>query len=498
MESLATSQGELLRLALEHSPDAVVLCSADDRIVYWSPGAEATFGHAAADARGQRWCELVLPPELRESELRARADAAGADLIVRAAMRCHRDGHLFHADSATRAVARDDGSLRGYVISSRDVTALTVEHDTRLLEARYRDLLEWVPDAIVIANEIGRIVMFNAQSEAMFGAGRQQMMGRPIETLLPARHGAAHVRHRLRYHEQPQVRRMGIGLELFGLRADGREFPVEISLSPLVVEGRRFVVSAIRDISQQKRVAQELQEKNAALELAHQAKDRFLATMSHELRTPLNAVLGFTSILLMKLPGPLNPEQERQLGMVKASGQHLLSLINDLLDLAKIQSGTFALSPEATDVGALLGQVAQTLQPQADRKRLPLRLRLPPQAVMRLVDRRALNQVLLNLASNAVKFTATGSVTLELQEAEGGELRFAVVDTGVGIAEADIGRLFHSFTQVGDPSRRPEGTGLGLHLSARLAEMMGGRIEVQSTPGQGSRFTLHLPAHAGA
>ena len=493
MEGLAATQNELLRLAVEHSPDAVVLCTANDEIVFWSPGAEAIFGHRAEDARGRRWCELVLPPELRSAELAARQSTQGTDLIGRAALRCHRDGHFIYADTTTRPVRHDNGSLRGYVISSRDVTALTVERDALALEARYRDLLEWVPDAIVIANEIGRIVLFNAQSEALFGGDRRAMLGRPIESLLPPRHRGAHVGHRRRYHEQPQVRRMGIGLELFGLRTDGREFPVEISLSPLVVDGRRFVVSAIRDISAQQRVAHELQEKNAALELANQAKDRFLATMSHELRTPLNAVLGFTSILLMRLPGPLNSEQERQLGMVKSSAQHLLSLINDLLDLAKIQSGTFELSPEPSDLGALLTQVAQTLQPQAERKGLELQLSLPADAVSYNLDRRALNQVLLNLTNNAIKFTANGTVGLELQRADDGGLRISVVDTGVGIAEKDLGRLFGSFTQVGDPRRRPEGTGLGLHLSARLAAMMGGRIDVESRLGAGSRFTLHLP-----
>jgi PAS domain S-box-containing protein len=495
MESLAAAQGELLRLAVEHSPDAVVLCAPDDEIIYWSPGAEATFGHRSADAVGQRWCELALPAEQRAGELQARRQAPGADRTVRAALRRHRDGHLFYADTVTRPVYRDDGALRCYVVSSRDVTALTVERDAHLLEDRYRDLLEWVPDAIVIANEIGRIVLLNAQSEALFGDSRSAMLGRPIESLLPPRYGADHVGHRLRYQGQPQVRRMGIGLELFGLRADGREFPVEISLSPLVADGRRFVVSAIRDISQQKRDAQELQEKNAALELAHQAKDRFLATMSHELRTPLNAVLGFTSILLMKLPGALNAEQERQLGIVKSSGQHLLSLINDLLDLAKIQSGTYTLSPEPSDAGVLLAQVVQTLQPQAERKGLTLALAQPLHPAPCHVDRRALNQVMLNLANNAIKFTASGSVTFELRR-DAGMLLISVVDTGVGIAEADIGRLFSSFTQVGDPKRRPEGTGLGLHLSARLAELMGGRIEVQSQLGVGSRFTLYLPLPA--
>ncbi len=486
---------QLLQLAIEQSPDAVVLCGPDDRILYWSPGAQALFGHAPQEARGQRWCELVVPDNLHQRELGSR-DTAHGDAVLRAALRRHRNGHLIYVDAVTRTVRHADGSVHCHVVSSRDVTTPTVERDARLLEDRYRDLLEWVPDAIVVANEIGRIVLFNAQSEAMFGGPRAQMLGQPIESLLPERYGQAHVQHRLRFHEQPQVRRMGAGLELFGLRTDGREFPVEISLSPLVVDGRRFVISAIRDISQQKRAEQELQEKNAALELAHQAKDRFLATMSHELRTPLNAVLGFTGILLMKLPGPLTAEQERQLGIVKSSGQHLLSLINDLLDLARIQSGALSLAGEELDIGALMSHVASILQPQAERKQLALGLELPPHPVMRQLDRRAMQQVLLNLANNAIKFTAQGSVTLQLQE-RGAAVSIHVIDTGVGIAEDDLPKLFRSFTQVGDPRRRPEGTGLGLHLSARLVELMGGRIEVNSRVGEGSRFSVHLGEAVG-
>jgi PAS domain S-box-containing protein len=492
MKALVAGEGDILRLAIGRSPDALVLCATDGEVVYWSPGAEAIFGHAAEVAIGRLWRELVLPEEQHEEEHRQRDRARLGEVIVQAALHRHRLGHLFYGDSITRPVHDEEGRLRGFVISVRDVTTLTVERDARVLEARYRDLLEWVPDAIVIANEIGRIVLFNSQSEAMFGGGRASHIGQPIESLLPQRYGQAHVGHRLRYSQRPQVRRMGAGLELFGLRHDGSEFPVEISLSPLVVDERRFVVSAIRDISLQKQAEQQLQEKNAALRVANEAKDRFLATMSHELRTPLNAILGFAGILLMKLPGALNAEQERQLGIVKQSGEHLLALINDLLDLAKIQSGAYTLSPEMLDLGAVLREIHSTLQPMADRKGLMLTLRVPEAPLQRALDRRALNQVLLNLANNAIKFTAAGSVLLQLEENAEGGVAISVVDTGVGISEEDQERLFGSFTQVGDPSRRPEGTGLGLHLSARLAQLMNGRIDVQSVPGVGSRFTLLL------
>ena len=496
MDKAVTADAGLMRLAVEQSPDALVICTPEDTILLWSPGAEAIFGWTSEEAVGQPWCELVMTADQREEELRDRAKTATGDVIVRVAPRRHKDGRLFYAEGAMRAISEREGGLRGYMLSTRDVTPLAVTRDSQLLEDRYRDLIEWVPDAIVIVNEIGRIVLFNAQSEAMFGAPRGQMLGRPIESLLPERYGKSHVGYRMRYAAQPQVRRMGAGLELFGLRSDGREFPVEISLSPLAVDARRFVISAIRDISAQKEAEQLLQEKNAALQLAHQAKDRFLATMSHELRTPLNAILGFTGILLMKLPGPLNGEQERQLEIIKTSGQHLLSLINDLLDLAKIQSGTFTLAPQPLDLCALVVELHSTLQPLADRKSLLLAMNLPPAPLVRTLDRRAVNQIVLNLANNAIKFTEHGTVVLELAESDDG-VRLSVVDSGVGISAEDQERLFNSFTQVGDPRRRPEGTGLGLHLSQRLAQMMGAHIEMDSTPGVGSRFTLVLPPEPG-
>jgi signal transduction histidine kinase len=240
----------------------------------------------------------------------------------------------------------------------------------------------------------------------------------------------------------------------------------------------------------------DLLEVNIALRTANLAKDRFLATMSHELRTPLNAILGFTGILLMHLPGPLNAEQEKQLRLVDKAAKHLLSLINDLLDVAKVESGAMVLYSEPVALRAVVQEVATTLSPLALGKGLQLEVAAGTSEAVVQGDRRALTQILMNLATNAIKFTPQGTVRIELDQHRQGErlcTTLSVIDTGIGIAAADQARLFQAFTQI-EAARagRQEGTGLGLYLSQKLAEMMGGEITVQSEYGRGSIFQLSL------
>jgi protein-histidine pros-kinase len=243
----------------------------------------------------------------------------------------------------------------------------------------------------------------------------------------------------------------------------------------------------------------ELQKSNEELTLAREeadnanrAKSDFLSNMSHELRTPLNAVIGFTGTLLMRLPGPLNTDQETQLRTVQASARHLLALINDLLDLAKIEAGKIELNPEPTLCAEVLTNVAAALRPLAETKGLALVVEPPDAELTVRIDRRALRQIVLNLVNNAIKFTEHGSVRLAAVPcAAGVEIR--VHDTGVGIRNADQARLFKAFTQVESLTRQQEGTGLGLHLSQKLADALGGTIVCESEFGRGSTFTLRLP-----
>ena len=363
------------------------------------------------------------------------------------------------------------------------------------MEARFGDLLESMPDGIVMASPSGHIVIANSQAERLFGYETGELRGMAVEQLLPLRYRSGHAGHRSNYMQQPRKRAMGSGLDLAGLRKDGSEFPVEISLSPLRTEQTVFVMSAIRDISERKRIERALQDKNQELAEASRAKDRFLAGMSHELRTPLNAIIGFTGTLLMKLPGPLNAEQEKQLRTVQTSGRHLLALINDLLDVAKIAAGKTELRIEPVSCQEVLHEVEATLRPMAQAKDLQFRLVLPEPPVVLNSDRRCLCQIVLNLTGNAIKFTEQGQVCLTLALAEAAQaLEIQVEDSGVGIAQAEQAKLFTPFSRIHTAgASAPEGTGLGLHLSQQMAHLLGGRITVRSEPGQGSCFTLHLP-----
>jgi len=251
------------------------------------------------------------------------------------------------------------------------------------------------------------------------------------------------------------------------------------------------------DITDRTRAAHELEVAKERAEAADRLKSTFLATMSHELRTPLNSIIGFTGILLQGLAGPLNEEEKKQLSMVRTSARHLLDLINDVLDISKIEAGELQVTSEAFDLRTLVSEAAESAVPAAEKKGLTLSVVIDPRVGVIKSDRRRVGQTLMNLISNAVKFTPSGEVRVNCRH-EGPWAVVSVTDTGIGIRREDLGKLFLPFQQIESGlTRNYDGTGLGLSISKRLVAMLGGSIEVTSEPGRGSTFTFRLPLQRG-
>lgn len=250
----------------------------------------------------------------------------------------------------------------------------------------------------------------------------------------------------------------------------------------------------------EERIIERTSELAAAMEKAREAdriKSAFLATMSHELRTPLNSIIGFTGVMLQGLAGPLNPEQHKQMGMVQNSARHLLSLINDVLDISKIESGQLNLAQDSFDLRSSIEKIVKIVSPMADKKELELEVDISENTGFIKTDQRRLEQIILNLLNNAVKFTDKGHVSISCRM-ENNNYIMSFSDTGIGIKAEDISGLFQPFHQIDTGlARKHEGTGLGLSICAKLVEMMGGSINVESSPEHGSVFTVHIPVNTG-
>ncbi len=480
---------------------------------YFSPRFEMLLGHAPGTLPPLvPDVQALLHPDDREPAREAlrRHLQEGAPYDIELRMR-HLDGRWRWLRSRALSDRGADGRELRLSGSISDITERRqAQEELARREAMFSSLWQTTTDAVLIIDTDHVIRYANPAAHETFGHAQGSLVNRPLALLQPERMVCPHHTAVSRYLRDGSRHLDWRRSELLGRHADGREIPMEISFSELSLGGARHFVGFLRDITHRKEAEQALHEANEGLErrvadrtqaltLANdrlreldRLKSEFLATMSHELRTPLNSILGFTDLMRLGLSGPVSDEQRLQLGHVHSSGRHLLALINDVLDLSRIESGHMEVLREAFEFNAVAAEVLAQLRPQAEAKGLLLQAQMEP-GLQLLGDRRKVYQVLLNLASNAVKFTESGRVAIQAAAHEG-RLHVAVRDTGPGIAPEQQGQLFQAFRQLdGSLGRRHEGTGLGLHLSRKLLLLMDGEVSVDSQPGAGATFSFHLP-----
>ncbi len=373
----------------------------------------------------------------------------------------------------------------------------TSEHRLRETEQFFRGVLELAPDGLMVVDQSGLIQLANAQAEKLFGYTREELIGKPVEMLVPDDVRARHPGLREGFHDAPSVRSMGASRELLAVRKDGSLFPVEIGLSPLKArqgEGAQVAVS-VRDITARKEQEDALKQAKSKAEEATEMKSMFLANMSHEIRTPMNAIIGLSHL---GLKTQLTPKQRDYLSKIHNAGTSLLAIINDILDFSKIEAGKLDIETTDFKLDEVISSVTTLTAQKAHEKGIEFLFLVAPGIPENLLgDPLRLGQILTNFVNNAVKFTERGEVRVEIEllerTGEKVQLKFAVRDTGIGMTREQSARLFQPFTQADmSTTRKHGGTGLGLTICRRLVELMGGRIWLESEPNVGSAFFFTL------
>ena len=357
--------------------------------------------------------------------------------------------------------------------------------------ARVTTILNTVADGILTIDSHGIVETMNLAAERIFGYTITDVVGRNIKMLMPEPDQGKHDSHLIRYFATGKKHIIGIGREVQGLRKDGSVFPIELSVNEMLLGGERHFTGVLRDISSRKKSEQALIAARDEADRANRAKSEFLSSMSHELRTPMNAILGFGQLL--ELDEALSDENKDNVQEILKAGAHLLELINEVLDLAKIEAGHIDLSMEPVEVCPIVAECLSLVNALAHKRGIKLSHKGLAGMSVR-ADRTRLKQALLNLISNAIKYNREGgSVHIEVQTAETDRLCIRVTDTGPGIPDARLAELFLPFNRLDAENSGVEGTGIGLTITRRIVEMMGGTVDVKSAVGVGSTFWIELP-----
>lgn len=527
----AASESEArLQLVAENARVGLVMLDPDRRYIYANAAYAELLALPSADVLGRQVAE-VLQDQYR-TQVEPHLDRAFAGERVGYELQRPGVGGTRYYAVRYEPTWTNDAVSRVIVVISDTTEQKRADAAVHESDARYRTLFEQAPDGIVIADTASNYLDANAGACRMLGYTRDELIGMNAIDIVD-RSEADHIASALGvlqsgqdYHRQWRFR-----------RKDGSAFAADVSATTMP-DGN--LLGMIRDVTARNDAEEEIRQLNAQLErrvmertaqleaanrdlaahasaisrelivaeAADRTKSLFLATMSHELRTPLNSIIGFTSLVLKGMAGPVTPEQTKQLGMVKTSAHHLLELINDVLDLSKIEAGQLEIRRQPFQLRESLDRVTGSVLPMAQGKGLQLITVISPRLGIFDSDRRRFEQILLNLVANAVKFTHAGEITIIAEILRGAAdvsmagdevLRVCISDTGIGIRPENLQSIFSPFKQIdGGLSRQNEGTGLGLAISRRLARLLGGDVIVESVWNHGSRFTLDLPTQPQA
>ena len=509
--------GALRNAILDSANSFSIVTDAKGIIQFFNVGAEHVLGYAEADVINK-----ITPAEISDpQEMIAYAEALslefskpitpGFEALAFKASRgiediyeltyIRKDGSRFPAVVSVTALRDARNAIVGYHLIGTDNAARKQANEARQTsEARLSGLVSSILDAVIAIDSNQCIIVFNPAAESMFGLTSGEMLGLKLDRLMPSRFRSAHSNHISRFGETNlSARNLGDSREIFGLHADGGEFPIDASIAQFEVNGEKMFTVVLRDITERKRMHRLLQEKHVELEAAKSvaekanvAKSEFLSSMSHELRTPLNTILGFAQLMESGSPPP-TPSQKIKIDQILRAGWYLLELINEILDLALIESGRLSLSIESVPLAAVMRECEAMIEPQT--RKHGVSVAFPRLVVPYFVkaDRTRVKQVLINLLSNAIKYNRVGgSVTVENVLSHTGSIRISVRDTGEGLTPEQLAQLFQPFNRLGQEANAEQGTGIGLVVSKRLVEWMGGVIGVESTVGKGSVFWIEL------
>jgi len=472
-ETLAQRERHLAA-TLSSIGDAVIATDAAGVITQMNPVAEGLTGWPTADAAGRPFAEVfrILNEETRAPEPDPVARVLAQRLKVELAnhtMLIARDGVERPIADSAAPIFDEHGKLHGVVIVFRDVTL------TKSIEARFRRLVDAAPDAIVIADPAGQISIVNHQASVLFGYSSSELIGQPVEMLIPERLRGRHLDHRRDYHAAPAVRAMGTGVQLLARRKDGTVCPVEVSLSPLHTPEGLQVIAAVRDVTRRREL--------------ERFRDEYVGYISHDLKNPLSVIVLQARRLAKLLAGHASTEETRAVAVIAESATFIDHLVRELLEMAYVESDQIEIHPESVALARFLPSVLERTVSTSDRARVRLEIAAPCTVA---AETSRLERVLVNFVQNAIKYSPPGSPILVRLEALDDRAVVSVTDRGPGLTPEERSYVFDKYKRAAS-ARKQEGLGLGLYISRKIIEAHGGEIGVDSAPGQGATFFIRLP-----